>query len=414
MRSFWWSMFLVAVLTGCNSGEVRETADDVERFRQHGVENLQQLEADIARFAATAGYEKHDLELATERFFVMRKVEWWQFQREFAYHIAYDWKQVYRLTDDIATHLDYQLKNFPVVKDDILRFFSRVDNEWVSLVQDVIIYLEYQKRHIMPMSAWLQQQYDLVQWESINLQIDVQEFLEWRQREYEKLAKQAHRFYLDERNMMATMRQDLQRFTHEHTRQEAVALAVDFRQLVRDEQANVPRMGDDLHCFYLAQLDEIQLARDVERSMRQARVESERLQTALGRYARNQADEWERLREQWVAFVKSYEHEWGPMKADVKRFWEYNLDKRHVLMEDVRRFYAMGEEELYLLEAGVQRFTAYSEREWEGLKGNFRRFFGSMRQAAYGDHYLPIPGEQLASPRSATKMRQVEGYNRAQ
>ncbi|MFW5829673.1 MAG: hypothetical protein ACOCXA_05380 [Planctomycetota bacterium] len=407
------SIFFIPLLLVSCAGERQETGDDVARAMAHAQENWQHTKADVQHFVASSGYELHDLGLSSERFLVQRKLEWWRFQDELAWHISQEWGLIQDLTRDVAEHFGYQVSNFPQTREDILRFFAQGDEEWVNLVQDVVVYVEYQRYKLMPLSDSLRQEYDRLQWEWVNLRLDLSSFLEWRQREYSRLRAQLHRFMLDERDVIDDFRRDLGAYMG-HAKDSSRRLVVDFKQLVGDEFAKAPRLQDDLYAWWQHHMDDIRSDEDIARAIRHARLEGERLQDDLARYGRHQFDSMKRMLTDWRDFLAFYERELGPMKAEVRRYWEHQLQQRQLVVEDIRRFYALAEEEMALLQEDVGRFTAYADREWEGLRGNFRRFFSNWRQAPFGDSTMPMPGEQLARPRQHGKMRQLEGFNTAQ
>ena len=59
--------------------------------------------------------------------------------------MAYEWETVHKLTDSVMRYYGFQMKNFPMVPQDIMNFWRNGRAEWVQLVQDVTIFVEFQQ-----------------------------------------------------------------------------------------------------------------------------------------------------------------------------------------------------------------------------------------------------------------------------
>lgn len=382
-------------VAGCGSqAERNEMRDDLTRFRQQRAAEFTRMQQDIARFVREHDLNGRELPIDIDHFLEWRRREWWHLSESLAAAYVYEWDNVARLADGAARCYGVELRNFPRVGDDVLRFFEHADLEYQHLVMDVVAFIEVQHRELLPLRAELKDAYARVGWEAANLQLEVRDFLSWREREWNKLRRDAGTVMAEERVLGQKLRDDLRRFR--------AARAIEGRLLVADlkawwryeNEAMPARLIDDLYRWESLPAHELNKLRDdVARFGEGIAEDAAKLAIDGDRYARAQLDQAPLLAYEVDRFFEDHKREIARLDDGVHRFWTSNVSLGILSMEDMHVFFIEHTgEEAAELQASLRRFVAYSRKEWRDFRAAWARFLYDDSGRAFGDKGLPMAG----------------------
>jgi hypothetical protein len=386
----------VLSLGGCGSqAERNETRDDLKRFRQSRVVEVQQLKRELDRALRTQGELALELPHDAAAFFAWRHREWRRLNDDLAIMLAYEWEAVESLYVEVSRCYGYEVRNFPRLPADVARFIEAGDQEMVALIIDVMSFLEWRDREMLPLRSELQDAYLRAGWEVVNLKADATEFLQWRNREWSRFVDSKNAFMLIESQQGKRMREDLRRFRAARAL-EAQYLVADLAAVWRyDGEAMPNRMVADLCRWGQLPAQEAQrLHEDIQRFGEGISEDALTLIRELGRLNDRQIDLIPLLVADVDRFLASYDREFAPLQAGVRRWWRTNVGLGIVLREDFRIALMESQNEEYVeLQASMRRFISYAGKEWKDFKGALGRFLHDDSGRAFGDRSMPMAGD---------------------
>lgn len=403
---------LVAV--GCGSvAERNATRDDLRRFHEQRAVECLQIKRDLVRFIDDNALRARELPIDLAHFLSWYRREWWNLTEDVAVVMAYEREAVQKLADGAARCYGYDLRNFPVVTEDLARFFKNADPEYANLVKDVVAFIEVQHREILPLRQEVSEALAKVRWEAASLDLDLRDFLQWRDREWRKLASESKSLVLVDSQLGQTLRDDLRRFRAARAI-EGTLLVADLKAYWHYEgEAMPPRLIDDLYRWGSLSTQEFSRLRvEVAQFGEGLNQDVVKLAADAARYGNAQLEQVPLLVIEVERFFSDGEVEFARLDAGMRRFWAANVALGTLSMRDMRQFFVdHTNEEAAELHASLRRFVSYAGKEWKDFRGAIARFCWDDSARGFGYRDVPSSGGTLPLSADDPRAYPVRGYD---